>query len=58
VYLHITHPKGSANLDLGIEEVGTGMMIMKTGVDDFHATAISGLQTFQRPYLVFPAIMQ
>ena len=58
VYLDITHPKGVADTHLGIEEVGTGITIMQSGIDDFHRSSVCCLQRMEWQQTMFPRVVQ
>ena len=45
---HVTHPKRSVDFHLGIEEVGSRMMVVQSGVYDFHGLSVSGYHFFER----------
>ena len=43
VYLHIAHPQRTVNLYLGIEEVGTVVAVLHTGMDYLYRLSIGRL---------------
>ena len=56
--LHIAHPQHAVDLQLCIEEVGAGVIIVQTGVYHLDRPSVSSLQSLQRQQPVPPAIMQ
>ena len=58
VYLHIAHPQRAVKPNLGIEEVGTRVMVMQTGIDYLHESSVRSAELVERQYAVFPDIMQ
>ena len=54
----ISHPQCSANADLCIEEVGPGVQVVQSGIDDFDGASVSSVQLSGRKYAVLPNVMQ
>ena len=58
VNLHIPHPEGAVDIHLRIEEIGTCIVVVQSGVNHFDELAVGCLQFPQREHLVLPHIMQ
>ena len=58
VYLYIAHPQRSADLHFRIEEIGTCIAVMQSGINDFHLLSVSGLEPRQRKHFVFPYVVE
>ena len=58
VNLDVAHPEGAADAYLGVEEVGPGVAVVQSRVDDFHFAAVGCRQLFQRQHLVLPSVVQ
>ena len=56
--LYVAHPQLSANLHLGVEEVGTRIMVVQARVNHFNLLALSRSEAVEREESVFPAIVQ
>ena len=58
VYLHVAHPHGAVDAQLGVEEVGPRMRVVQSRVDYFHRSSVGGAQFVKRQYAVLPYIVQ
>ena len=58
VYLHISHPHHAADFHLGIEEVGTVVAVVQTGVYHLHEASVGGVQLVERQDAVFPDVVK
>ena len=54
---HVPHPQYAVNLDFGIEEIGSGIRIRKSGVDDFQWFTLGCNECAEWKKLVFPYIV-
>jgi hypothetical protein len=57
VNFDIAHPQRVADAHLRIEEVGPGVVVMQSRVDDLHRPAVGGRQLSQRPQFVLPSVV-
>ena len=58
MYLYVTHPEGTANFQLGIEEVGACIPVGQTGVNDFHRLAVGGKKRSKGEKAVVPDVVK
>ena len=58
VDLDVAHPQAPVDLDLGVEEVRTGIGVQQAGVNDAHTAAIVGHHVLAEPQLVLPYVLQ
>ena len=58
VNLNVAHPKCFTNLYLRIEEIGSGVVIVQTRIDDLDGTPVGGRQLAQRQQFMFPSIVE
>ena len=58
VYLHVSHPHHAADFHLGIEEVGTVVAVVQTGVYHLHEASVGGVQLVERQDAVFPDVVK
>jgi len=58
VNLHVAHPKGAVYLELGIEEIGTCVAVVQSGVDDFHRLVPGGGERGEWEELVLPHVVK
>jgi hypothetical protein len=58
VNLHVAHPQLSADLHLGVEEVGSRIVVVQARVYHLHLLTVGRLEAVEWEEPVFPAIMQ
>ena len=58
VNLHIAHPHHAVDAHLGVEEVGSGVHVMQSGVYHLHAASVGSLQFGERQNTMLPYIVQ
>ena len=58
MYLHIAHPQCAVYLYLGVEEVGTRMTVVQSGIYHLNRAPIGGAQLVQRQYAVLPDVVE
>jgi hypothetical protein len=58
VNLHVAHPKGSGNLDFGVEEIGPCIAVVQSGVDDFHLPVVGGGKRGEWEEFVLPHVVK
>ena len=58
VQLHVSHPKHTADAHLGIEKIGSRIMIVQTGVKNFHSLSAVGEEGCGSIQLVLPDVME
>lgn len=55
---HVAHPQRTVDLHFRVEEVGTGIPVVQTGVDDFHGLSVCGGKRVERKHPVLPYIVK
>ena len=58
VNLHIAHPHHAVDAHLSVEEVGSGVHVMQSGVYHLHAAPVGSLQFGERQNTMLPYIVQ
>ena len=58
VNLHIAHPHHAVDAHLSVEEVGSGVHVMQSGVYHLHAASVGSLQFGERQNTMLPYIVQ
>ena len=57
VYFHVTDPQLSADFDFGVEEIGAGIVVVQSRVDDFERKSVDGAHRFGEKEPVLPGVM-
>ena len=58
VNLHVAHPESSGNLDFGVEEIGSCIAVVQSGVDDFHLPVVGGGKRGEWEEFVLPHVVK
>ena len=58
VYLHVAHPQGAVHLHLGVEEVGSCIAVVQSGIYHLKPPVVGGVQLCLWEESVFPAVVQ
>ena len=58
VYLHVAHPQCAVDAQLGVEEVGSCVCVVKSRVNHLHRSSVGGAHLVQWQYAVFPDVME
>jgi hypothetical protein len=58
VYLYVSHPHSAVYLQLSIEEIGAGIGVGQTRIDNLYQLASSGSQLAQREDFMLPNVVK